>query len=148
MKQCAKCKKEKPVDEFSFKIKATGLRHCHCKECARALIKKHYYNNKNYYLKKAKRHNTKYKSEAKRYISNYLLNHSCIDCGESDIEVLEFDHKNNKLKAVASMVGWRYSLNKIKHEIEKCEVRCANCHRRKTAKEFNWFKRNNAALVT
>ena len=27
----------------------------------------------------------------------------------------------------------------ILKEIEKCEIRCSNCHRKKTAKDFNWY---------
>jgi hypothetical protein len=33
-----------------------------------------------------------------------------------------------------------YGWNRILAEIAKCQVRCANCHRRKTARDFKWFK--------
>jgi len=58
--------------------------------------------------------------------------------------VLEFDHdrkKFTKFKAVSSLIRASYSLEVIKKVIEKCEVRCANGHRKKTSIEFNWFKR-------
>jgi hypothetical protein len=77
------------------------------------------------------------------FVKQYLLKNPCVDCGESDVTVLEFDHskqKGIKFKAVSSLMKARYPLEKIKEEIKKCEVRCANCHRRKTAVEFRWFK--------
>ena len=78
------------------------------------------------------------------FIFNYTLKIRNNHCSR-----LEFDHndKVSKFKAVSSLIRARYSLEKIKVEINKCEVRCANCHRRKTAKEFKWFKSKNA-LVT
>jgi hypothetical protein len=69
-----------------------------------------------------------------------LLKHPCIDCGETDPVVLDFDHvRGIKRKAVALMIK-DFSWENIQLEIEKCEVRCANCHRRKTSKENNSFK--------
>jgi 5-methylcytosine-specific restriction endonuclease McrA len=62
-----------------------------------------------------------------------------VDCGEKDPIVLEFDHIHSKKANVAAMLnhhGWPA----IQQEIEKCEIRCANCHRRRTAKQFGWFK--------
>ena len=63
---------------------------------------------------------------------SYLLDHPCVDCGEGDPIVLEFDHRDpkNKLFALGAAVGLGYSLVRVIDEIEKCDVRCANCHRK------------------
>jgi uncharacterized protein YbaR (Trm112 family) len=65
----------------------------------------------------------------------YLLAHPCQDCGEKDPVVLEFDHvSGEKSSAITDMVrGGAYRWDTIAAEIEKCVVRCANCHRRRTA---------------
>lgn len=77
--------------------------------------------------------------ENSRWVFKYLLFHPCIDCGEGNPIVLEFDHKpgtKEKVdKTVCYMVKVPYSLDKIKAEVAKCDVRCANCHRLKTARE-------------
>jgi len=142
MKQCTKCRKHKSIEEFSFKIKAIGLRHLQCKECTRLLIKNHYNNNREYYLTKSQKRNKHLRFKVNTYLQEYLLRHPCVDCGEKDIVVLEFDHtgKIPKFKAVSHMIRLQYPLEEIKREIDKCEVRCANCHRRKTAKDYKWYK--------
>ena len=81
--------------------------------------------------------------EVRKKIKEYFLTHPCIDCGESDWVVLEFDHcRGKKKQAVASMVHRGYSWKIILEEINKCDVRCANCHRRKTARERNHYRYN------
>ena len=72
----------------------------------------------------------------------YLSTHPCVDCGETDIVVLEFDHlgKDKKLDDVAHMIPRGYSLDKIKKEIAKCEVVCCNCHRRRTYTRANCYR--------
>ncbi len=149
MKKCTKCKKEKTSDEFNFKIKALNLRQGQCRECTRLFVKNHYNSNREYYLKKARKRNTELNLELLSYLKKYFLEHPCIDCGESDITVLEFDHtgKVPKFKAVSYLMRYRFTLEKIKQEIDKCEVRCANCHRRKTAKQFRWLKSKNALVA-
>ncbi len=69
-------------------------------------------------------------------IFDYLRQHPCVDCGQTDIRVLEFDHveRSTKRLAVTAMVG-RRNWPTILSEIEKCEVRCANCHRIKTVEQ-------------
>lgn len=149
MKKCSKCKKEKPIEEFNFKTKSTGFRQYQCKVCTRLYIKNHYNRNKGYYLRKAKKRNAKIKLKIYEYLCEYLVKHPCIDCGESDLAVLEFDHKGEipKFKAVSHMIRNQAKLEKIIEEINKCEVRCANCHRRKTAKQFKWFRIQNALVA-
>lgn len=72
-------------------------------------------------------------------IYNYLLVNPCADCGEKDPIVLEFDHLDpkNKNYNISNMMS--YSWEKIEKEIEKCQVVCANCHRRRTASTYNWY---------
>lgn len=67
----------------------------------------------------------------------YFLSNPCVDCGETRVPCLQLDHKapDTKRKAVANMVGRGYGLTTIKAEVAKCEVRCANCHSLKTAKD-------------
>ncbi|MBP9715021.1 MAG: hypothetical protein KBD52_00840 [Candidatus Pacebacteria bacterium] len=142
MKKCSKCKIEKNPEEFNLKSKLTGKRQVQCKECTRLLIKNHYNKNRDYYLEKAKKRNLKSRQEINLYLFDYFSKNPCIDCGESDPIVLEFDHtgKVPKFKAVSHLARNYASLLIIVEEIKKCEVRCANCHRRKTAVDFNWFK--------
>jgi hypothetical protein len=71
----------------------------------------------------------------------YLREHPCVDCGESDIVVLDFDHVVGKKTAnVSNLIQRGASWKRIESEIAKCVVRCANCHRRKTALDFRWYK--------
>ncbi len=73
-------------------------------------------------------------------VREYYKKHPCVDCGENDPVVLDFDHRvgEKKLRNVSNMMHWS-CWDTIKKEIDKCDVRCANCHRRKTAKERNYY---------
>jgi hypothetical protein len=73
--------------------------------------------------------------ENKRFVSDYLSCHPCIDCGERDLDVLEFDHIDPGSKAFSISKSYKYTLKTIKREIEKCAVRCANCHRKRHAEQ-------------
>ena len=61
------------------------------------------------------------------------MTHPCVDCGETDPVVLEFDHLRDKRFAIRLSAHGR-NWQTILDEIEKCEVVCANCHRRRTAR--------------
>ena len=75
-------------------------------------------------------------------ISRYLFEHPCVDCGETDVRCLEFDHRDRttKIAAVSALIARQFSWDKIMAEIDKCDVRCANCHRKRTAVQFNTRK--------
>ena len=69
----------------------------------------------------------------------YLLEHPCVDCGIANPLVLTFDHvRGEKRGDVARLINSSLSWNTILAEIEKCVVRCFNCHMIKTAKEKDW----------
>lgn len=77
----------------------------------------------------------------KQKLKEYLESHPCVDCGEEDIIVLQFDHINGvKKNNIADLVCQGYHWDTISKEIKKCEVLCANCHHRRTAKSQGWFK--------
>lgn len=92
MKICTRCKQPKELADFNFKIKSKNIYSPHCKACSRAYIKNHYQKNRQYYLNKAKIRNKAIREEIRNLVWNYLNNHSCIDCGEKNPIVLEFDH--------------------------------------------------------
>jgi 5-methylcytosine-specific restriction endonuclease McrA len=83
----------------------------------------------------------KYKIRNRDYTAEFLSRHPCVDCGESDPIVLEFDHvRGDKKYDVSFIVVQGMSIAKLEEEIAKCEVVCANCHRRRTARRQGWTK--------
>ncbi len=147
-KVCSRCKILLTETEFNWKYK-DKRRSSYCKSCSRLYCRSHYKNNRLYYLEKAKLRNRIVKNSHIEFIAHYLQSHPCVDCGESDILVLEFDHRerDNKISEVGLIMKKRNSLEKLKEEIAKCDVRCANCHRRKTEKESNSWKLRYASVA-
>lgn len=135
-KVCTKCKRELDEDEFNWKFKNIR-RSAYCRDCSREYIREHYINNRQYYLNKAKKRNKEVRPISYKFIGDYLATHPCIDCGESDILVLEFDHRDRSTKRCEVTKLVKVCLGAVKAEIAKCDVRCANCHRRKTVLEMD-----------
>ena len=68
----------------------------------------------------------------REYINNYKAEHPCLDCGEDDIVVLQFDHRDPSTKvATINRLANTKGIACVIEEIKKCDVRCANCHQRK-----------------
>lgn len=65
------------------------------------------------------------------YTANYLTTHPCVDCGETNGMVLEFDHIRGEKKMNIKEAIWKLQFDELKTEIAKCDVRCANDHRRR-----------------
>ncbi len=138
MKKCSECGLLKSIEEYHWKV---GSRRSNCRNCVAKYTKQHYLENKSYYIKKAKINRKNAQVRLREFLFNYKKDHPCIDCGETDPIVLEFDHLHNKSDGLASMVTRAFSLRIIIEEIAKCEVVCANCHRKRTSKQFNWYNR-------
>lgn len=107
------------------------------KEDQASAARKHYLENKSKCIERAKLSKIKYKKEVSEFLKEYLLRNPCVDCGEKDIIVLEFDHRKgvDKKFNIGESMKKGYSMKNIQLEIDKCDVRCANCHRRKTYNE-------------
>ena len=80
------------------------------------------------------------RAKKRQYVHTYLLTHPCVDCQEPGPIVLEFDHVRGEKKNTIGYLMASGSMSKLLVEMEKCDVRCANCHRRKTARDFGWDK--------
>ncbi|MEN3284146.1 MAG: hypothetical protein V7607_5286 [Solirubrobacteraceae bacterium] len=72
------------------------------------------------------------------YVFEYLREHACVDCGEGDPVVLEFDHIGEKSAGIAALVAAGVKLDVVENEISRCEVVCVSCHRRRTARRGHW----------
>ena len=140
MKSCSECGVTKPIEEFRKNCKASDGRQSACKECAKARDKRDYADSTKRKSQVAK-NNERRRSEARMWIREYLLTHPCVDCGESDPIVLEFDHRDSKEKVagISQMTCGPWSMSAIIKEVSKCEIRCANCHRKRTATQFGWY---------
>ncbi|MBI4057790.1 hypothetical protein HY405_00500 [Candidatus Microgenomates bacterium] len=69
----------------------------------------------------------------KREVINALKMVPCADCGkEYPYYVMDFDHRNTKEKLGDISHAMSWSIEKIKREVRKCDVVCANCHRIRT----------------
>lgn len=138
MKQCIKCGVTKPCKDFQKKATSPDGLTGTCKVCKRA------YDNAYYKANPARKEYIRSNSdrriaENRKWILEYLKSHPCVDCGETDPIVLEFDHREDKSGNLAVMTT-RNSIPVLELEVAKCDVRCANCHRRKTAKDFGFWK--------
>lgn len=140
MKTCRKCKTDKSLDEFDLHARGKDGRQLYCKSCRKI-------HNAEYYKRTPERnpqrvaHSAKTVATNQAYILEYLKVHPCVDCGNIDVRVLEFDHVRGEKLFNISESFWRKQ-EKIANEIAKCEVRCANCHRIVTFERLGKHYRN------
>ncbi len=131
---CSGCGEPRTSADFP----ARGKR---CLECRRAAGRVHYRANRAYYLAKARRRTERVVQETRAWLLTYLRGHPCVDCGNRDVRVLEFDHRDGTTKErdVAVLATEGYGIARVRAEVEKCDVRCANCHRIRTHVQRGWW---------
>jgi hypothetical protein len=132
-RRCGRCQNEKPVEEFAWRRKARGQRDNYCRPCRAEYKQEHYAANRQRYIDSADRRRRRMLAERVVRLIDFFLEHPCVDCGETDPLVLGFDHLRDKEFGVAKGVR-DYSWQRVLDEMAKCEVVCANCHRRRTAR--------------
>lgn len=141
-KICTGCGEDRDAEQdFNWKHKDCGIRNTRCKHCQSLVSKRHYENNKQSYLNRARAREVEVIEDNRKRLTDYLAHHPCMDCGHTDVRVLEFDHiRGKKSGNISKMMGLGYSWSTIEAEIAKCEVRCANCHRIKTSERHGSWR--------
>jgi hypothetical protein len=130
-KKCCTCRSVKPVSDFNVRRGSFDGLQSRCRDCARAWYVEH----RQEHIENAGRRKKRAREERREKLARYLQLHPCVDCGETDLRCLDFDHLDptNKVNDVSVMVMEAWPWDRILAEIGKCVVRCANCHRRKEA---------------
>jgi 5-methylcytosine-specific restriction endonuclease McrA len=116
-----------------------------CRPCRAAYHHEHYSANKIRYIAQAAASKQRLRLQRTAWLLDYFAAHPCCDCGETDPIVLEFDHLRDKVFDVAQALPYR-NWASILAEIEKCEVVCANCHRRRTARRHGTVRATMTAM--
>lgn len=139
MKTCPKCNEAKPFADFNKSRSRKDGHQPYCRVCQRRTETERYRPARKEYLKEARK---KSRRRNGLFVQEFLKGRSCVDCGEADPIVLEFDHvdPDTKDQGVANLVSRGCSIARIEAEIAKCVIRCANCHRRKTAQQLGWYE--------
>ena len=130
-KVCVTCHKDQPLTMFNKRAAAKDGLQSRCRDCSRAW----YLANRTAHLASVRRRNARHRLTVKAWIREYLSANPCVDCDEHDLRCLQFDDVDPSTKAyeISALLRHSYPLKRILLELEKCEVRCANCHSRRTA---------------
>jgi hypothetical protein len=125
LKYCYKCTKNKDINDFAISTKRKDGRQSLCKACKKSYDKIYFKIN----------HKAQYNRNKQNTINNRILVNSykvngCKYCNEKDVCCLDFHHRNSKDKILEVSNMLLYSAKKIIAEIKKCDVVCANCHRK------------------
>lgn len=135
MKICSACKRRR--GDFNKNASRSDGLQSKCRECGRRESKK-------YYRKDPKAHRKRVRDRIaalQLLLLDYLEERKCKDCGEGDPVVLEFDHvRGKKVGHVSQLLLGGASWKTLEREMSKCEVVCANCHRKRTAKRGKYWR--------
>lgn len=124
-KRCGRCGRNR--EERFFNRRRVSLLQPYCRDCQKDKAREHYEANREYYLAKSTRHRLKL-----RAIIQEAKSHPCADCGgEYPYYVMDFDHREGKEFNLGGAHTHK-SIRAILDEIEKCDVVCSNCHRKRS----------------
>ena len=116
VRKWGRCGELKPIGQFAWRRKRKRQRDNMCAPCRSAYGREHYLANRKKYIDAEARRKRERAEARTRYLIEFFRTDPCADCGEADPVVLEFDHLRDK-----------------RFEVAKCDVVCANCHKRRTA---------------
>lgn len=137
-KRCVTCHRDRPLTDFNKRAKAQDGLQARCRDCAREW----YLANRIKHMSNVRQRNNRVREENRAQLEQFLLGHPCTECGETDLRVLDLDHDDpgDKLTEVGRLMASSLPWRRIEAEIAKCTVRCANCHRRRTAEQLGYWR--------
>lgn len=137
-KRCSTCHCVQPLEDFAVSRSRRDGRQQRCRACWRDWYAGH----REQSLSAVARRRAQVRAEHQAELVAFLLRHSCVECGEQDLRVLDFDHEDpaHKVADVARLASMNIAWERIAAEIAKCSVRCANCHRRRTAEQLGYWR--------
>ena len=141
-KRCPKCGVTQSREHFSpCRTKADGLQSW-CKACTKECNNARYADTSSGRRQSVRTAEDQARKRNQEFVWQYLDEHPCIHCGETDIVVLEFHHisQSSKEFSIANISNKGVGLSTLQKEMEKCVVLCANCHKRETASQLKWKK--------
>lgn len=143
MRKCSGCNQEKTLDNF-YRRKtglAAGKYYEKCKDCQRDRGRTYYQQNREKQSYLALLRKRKYQKERHKFVQGFKKDKPCMDCGGIFPSwVMDFDHREGELKigSVSRLASTdALNLEKIRIEIAKCDLVCANCHRTRTYKRMH-----------
>jgi hypothetical protein len=90
--------------------------------------KKWYAENREKHIKNAKINKAKANKRNREHVLKCKLRNPC-KCGESNPICLSFHHvRGEKEYNIADLVNSGCSIKKLQKEMDKCEIKCLNCH--------------------
>ena len=139
---CRKCRRERPLVEFSYRSRSRGVVRHVCRACQSDYHRDWYQRSRPQQIVRLRRNRRKARQNknVRRLVWQYLLQHPCVDCGATDPRFLDFDHVRGKKSEIGTLIRRGTSWRIVMEEISKCEVRCANCHRRRTAVSLGHYR--------
>lgn len=126
-RKCNRCNQEKDLSEFQFR--KDNKYDCYCTSCRKEYQHEAYMKRRKLQIQK----NSEYrrKNPTKDWFQKLKLKLKCSKCEENHPACLEFHHIDPSQKSftISSMIR-KLPKEDILKEIEKCQVLCANCHRK------------------
>ena len=79
------------------------------------------------------------KADLRAWLRMYKASLVCATCGENHPAALDFHHSDPSEKelSIGEATGYGWARAKLLDEIAKCEVLCANCHRKRHWSPFD-----------
>ena len=129
-KTCNRCLQSKIIEEYNRdKSKADGFAN-RCKECNKEVNRLWYACNKDRKIQKSMLNNKSHRDLLRNRLAEIKEKGYCIYCGEGTTVCLDFHHRDNKDFEISTALSQGFSWHRIQEELSKCDMVCANCHRK------------------